>query len=208
MLTAVAVFAFGFANAQEIKTDAGTFRKPVAGTVIMELNFSPDLSGGNIFSLPTFAEDLNKASGNEGGLVGIKARKFVSESKAYRAIANITVTNSGQEDAPTDFAVAVGFGIENHLKGAERLSTYWGYQGSLGYVSATNETTNFETKVIGFQADLFTGFDYYIIPNVYLGAEISYGVAVTNTKVEDFDGVTGLKFAPGIAPSIRLGWSF
>ena len=29
--------------------------------------------------------------------------------------------------------VGLGYGIENHFAGAERLSTYWGYGGTSGY---------------------------------------------------------------------------
>lgn len=191
----------------QIKTDAGTFTKPSQGTIIMEINFAPNLSGDGIFSLPTFNNDL--------GVVGVKARKFLSETKAVRAMANLSVSNSGIEGADTQFTVAAGIGIEHHLKGAERLSTYWGYEANLGYVSGLNESfdefgdafSSKETK-IGLGANLFTGFDYYIIPNVYLGAEVAYGLAITNTKPDGGDGITKFELAPGITPFFRMGWFF
>ena len=50
ILSAVAIFTVGVASAQ-IKTDAGTFEKPKAGTWIMEATMTPNIAGGGIFSL-------------------------------------------------------------------------------------------------------------------------------------------------------------
>jgi|TARA_B110000014_G_C19979361_1_gene507105 hypothetical protein len=201
LLTLTLLAAFGFSKAQEIKTNAGTFTKPQGGEIIMEINFSPDLTGNPaIFSLPTLSDDMD--------LVGIKARKFLSETKAYRAIANLSISNSGEEDAETSFSLGAGFGIENHMKGAERLSTYWGYEGKLGFVKALDEEIGLETTKFGIAGNIFTGFDYYIVPNIYLGAEVSYGLAVTNKKPDGGDGETKFELAPGVTPTFRLGWRF
>jgi len=193
----------------QIKTDAGTFNKPKAKDIIMEINFAPNLTGNGIFSLPTFSNDL--------GVMGLKARKFITENKAVRAMANVSVSNSGVEDADTEFTVAVGLGLEHHLGGAERFSTYWGYEASVGYVSGLGEedfdefgsplSTSTETK-FGLGANIFSGFDYYIVPNLYLGVEVSYGLAVTNTKPDGGDGVTRFELSPGITPFFRMGWIF
>lgn len=208
ILTVAAVFAFGFANAQEIKTDAGTFTKPTTGTYIMEATLTPDITGGGIFSLPALNNDL--------GLLGIKVRQFSSETKALRLGANLSVLNSGVDNEDTEFSVGVSAGIEHHFAGAERLSTYWGYEANLGYVSSNGEVNDVDFDIIpavketkfGFGANVFTGFDYYIMPKIYLGAEVSYGLALTNTKPDGGDGVTRIQLAPGITPSFRLGWQF
>ncbi len=206
ILTIAAVFAFGIANAQ-IKTDAGTFTKPVAGTYIIEATMTPNIAGGGIFSLPTLNSDL--------GILGVKMRKFSSDTKALRLAANLSVLNSGEDDVDTEFTVAVSAGMEHHMAGAERLSTYWGYEANIGYVAANGEVDEFGDPIgigkntkIGFGANIFTGFDYYIMPKIYLGAEVSYGLAVTNTKPDEGDGVTKIQAAPGITPSFRLGWQF
>ena len=201
LLSAVALLAFGFANAQDIKTDAGTFTKPKAGTYIMEATMTPDITGGGIFSLPTLNSDL--------GMLGIKVRKFSSDTKALRLAANLSILNSGEDDVDTEFSVGVSAGVEHHMGGAERLSTYWGYEGNLGYVSSngTDAEPGKSTK-LGLGANLFTGFDYYIMPKIYLGAEVSYGLAVTNTKPDGGDGVTKIQLAPSITPSFRIGWQF
>jgi hypothetical protein len=199
ILTVAAVFALTFANAQT-KTDAGTFTKPSAGSLQFELSFSPNIAGAasTMFSLPNFYGTTTP---------GVKARKFVSETKAIRYTGNVSVKNSGVKDADTDFTVALGVGVENHMKGAERLSTYWGYEGNVGFVS-TGPTLLQPLKQtqLGLSAQLFTGFDYYIMPNIYLGCEINYGVAIINTKQEGLDGTTSFEVQPGVLPSLRLGW--
>jgi hypothetical protein len=205
ILSVFALFAFGAIQAQEIKTDAGTFTKPTTGTYIMEATLTPDITGGGIFSLPSLNSDL--------GMLGVKVRKFSSETKALRMGANLTVMNSGEENVDTEFSVGVSLGVEHHLGGAERLSTYWGYEANLGYVSSNgdmfiDEFGEGKTTKFGFGANVFTGFDYYIMPKIYLGAEVSYGLAVTNTKPDGGDGVTKIQLAPSITPSFRIGWQF
>ena len=198
LLSALAVCAISTASAQ-ITTNAGTFNKPTAGSIIMEVNFSPDLTGGaGMFSLPTISSNSET--------VGLKARKFVSDTKAYRAAANISVTNDNDgTDSTTDFLVGLGFGIEKHFTGAERLSTYWGYGAHVGYDHKQLDPDT-DDDTIGLGANVFTGFDYYVMPNIYLGAEVSYGAAFTSQTVGEGDAVTNVSLAPGITPTLRLGW--
>jgi len=220
ILSAVAIFAFGAASAQ-IKTDAGTFEKPKAGTWIMEAVMTPNIAGGGIFSLPT-------VSNSDLGIIGIKARKFSSDTKAMRFSGTLELNQSGEkitgttDDAPMEFTVAFGIGVEHHMTGAERLSTYWGYEGNLGYVSANavgfdpitgqeipGSIADDKSTKLGIGANVFTGFDYYIMPKIYLGAEVSYGLAYTSSKAgEDADAVNKIELSPSITPSFRLGWQF
>ena len=204
ILTAAAVFAFSFANAQ-IKTEAGTFTKPTEGSLLFEVSFSPNLAGGQqgVFSLPNFYGST---------IPGVRARKFVSDTKAIRYTGNVSISNSGQEDEDTSFTVALGIGVENHMKGAERLSTYWGYEGNVGFnvvgANPNASTPTVETTTFGVSAQVFTGFDYYIMPNIYLGAEINYGIAIINRKPEGATGSTSIKIQPNVLPALRLGWRF
>ena len=109
------------------------------------------------------------------------------------------------------------------MTGAERLSTYWGYEGSVAFVSENLSTpagvdedgevipagiSDEKSTKIGFGANVFTGFDYYIMPKIYLGAEITYGLAITSEKAGEADGVTRIELAPSITPSFRIGWQF
>lgn len=212
ILSTVALFAFGIASAQ-IKTDAGTFNKPTAGTWIMEATMTPDITGKGIFS-------LSNVGSSSWGILGVKARKFSSDKSALRFAGTINyASDSGRKITGTDdnaaasMAIAASVGMEHHMAGAERLSTYWGYEGTLAYRSQalTDDAGNIyddKSTKIGVGANLFTGFDYYIMPKIYLGAEISYGLAFTSSKDGDADNVTKIELAPSITPSFRLGWQF
>jgi hypothetical protein len=200
MMILFAVTIVTYANAQ-IKTNAGTFSKPTAGTLLSEVTFMPNLSGSAMFAF----SDLNKnlTSGvADGQLPGVKFRKFSSESRAVRYSANLTIANSGEEESSTSYLVGFSYGVENHTKGSERLSTYWGYEATAG-LAGTSGTTMY---AVG--GNVLSGFDYYTMPNLYIGAEISYGISVINTKNDGFSGTTAFKLAPGITPSLRLGWKF
>ena len=179
----------------QIKTDAGTFTKPVKGTIAAEITFAPNLGGTGMFSLPA----LNAKA----EILGVKARSFVSADKAYRAVGNLSIKNSGKKDAPTEFIIGLGAGIENHMTGAERLSTYWGYEANFGFWSKEDKST-----IFGLGVNAFTGFDYYIMPKIYLGVEVAYGFALTNTKPETGDAITSFELAPGVTPFMRMGWLF
>jgi len=205
ILTVAAVFVLSFANAQ-IKTDAGTFTKPTAGSTHVELSFSPNIAGAasSMFSLPNFYGS---------NIPGIRVRKFSSDTKAIRLIGNVSLVNSGEKGANTDYTVALGAGIEHHMKGAERLSTYWGYEGNVGIQNSsksetTGDVTMSTTNTLGVSAQVFTGFDYYIMPNIYLGCEVNYGIALLNTKPQGGDGTTSFKVQPNVLPAFRLGWRF
>ena len=203
-MIALVAFAFTGANAQ-IVTDAGTFTKPTGGTTIMEVSLTPNVIGGGIFDLPSLNSDL--------GVVGLKARHFTSENRAYRIGANVSILDSGEDGDDTEFTAALSYGIEHHMKGAERLSTYWGYEANVGFVQSNGNYDDWDnwsgkTTKMGVGAGVFTGFDYYIMPKVYLGAELGYGIAVTSTDPKWGDTVTKVQLAPSITPSMRLGWQF
>jgi hypothetical protein len=204
VFSALTLGLFTAANAQQITTNAGTFSKPTAGSKVFEVTFAPNITGvseGSIglFSLPSISNS---------GMTGIKYRKFVSDDKAIRMIANFTLLNNSGTGmkSTTDYSAAFGYGVEYHNKGAQRLSTYWGYQGYLGLASMQGDY-NDKTNTFAAGADLLTGFDYYIVPNIYLGLELSYGFGLVNTKEGDYKD-TQFRLAPGITPFFRLGWKF
>src|SRR5690606_1725039 len=194
ILSAIAVFALTTVNAQEITTNAGTFTKPKAGDILGEVNFSPNINGGTIFTMPDAGFD---------GMMGIKARKFITDTKAYRDIAHFQYKDTGEDGAEATYGLVVGLGIEHNLTGAERLSTYWGYEAKLMFSKDDLKTTSF-----GVGAGVVAGFDYYIVPNVYLGVEAAYGLTILNVKPDGGDGTTAIELKPSLNPSFRLGWRF
>jgi hypothetical protein len=192
ILTLGLVLTISFANAQT--TNAGTFSKPAAGSSLVEVVFTPNLSGATMFALPAF---YGKASAQ-----GLRLRKFSSETDAIRYTALLSV-NKEDGDANTAIAFALGMGVEHHMKGATRLSTYWGYEGNMGYANdALKKTT------LGVSAQLFTGFDYYIVPNLYLGCELNYGLSVISTVPDGGNISTSIGLNPNVSPTLRMGWKF
>ena len=200
IILSVALLLAGYCANAQIVTDAGTFTKPVEGTTILEINLIPDLSGGSVFSLPTVSSGL--------GLVGVKLRDFSTDKKAMRYGLHVSVYDSGVSCQDTDFAIAASIGVERHMAGAERLSTYWGYEGNVGYVTNNDGTSNLQENRFGVGASLFSGFDYYVMPKIYVGAELGYSAALVALDPEQGKNTTSLEFSPGVTPSIRLGWQF
>lgn len=145
----------------------------------------------------------------------------------------------------SEWAFQIRPGFEKHFLGTPRLSPYLGAELILGFGgnSTTTEVLRpgtetgerIETKTTnqrpedfggqylsGFTVGLagFAGFDYYIAPHLYLGAEISYAIAynkqfkttVSVTDLEDVETKGGSAFAvspsPAMSGMIRLGWAF
>ncbi len=182
LLLFTALVSFSFASAQ-ITTNAGTFNKPAAGDTAFEMNFMPNLDGAAMF-----------AESNSGTLM---MRSFKSETRATRISASLTVLDTGEEDSSTSYVASVGYGIENHFSGAERLSTYWGYGANLGLADSGEDDSD---SVVTLGAGVFLGADYYIIPKVYIGTEIGYGLSIL--AAED----TGFGLSGGVTGMLRLGF--
>lgn len=201
-LSTVAVFG-------QLKTDAGTFEKPSAKSIMFEINFAPDLTGQSMFSLPFLAQGSD--------IVVVKGRRFLSDSKAIRALANIAIKS---EENAKNTTFALGGGLEKHYMGRERLSTYFGFGAGFGLNADTQTEEDFvdpitgevfegesaTTTTLALSAGLFTGFDYFIMPDIYLGVEINYGLGINSVSPEEGDATTTFMLAPGVSPAIRLGW--
>ena len=154
-----------------------------------EFNFMPNLDGSTMFTY--------KAN--------VMMRKFKSDSRAVRYTASLNVSDSGVEGSDMTYAVGLGYGIENHFSGAERLSTYWGYGAGVGYFDAGTETDDAgnETDLNGFTigANAFIGADYYIIQKVYVGLELNYGLGVYSG-----DDITSWGLDGGVTGMMRVGF--
>lgn len=189
-----ALASFSIASAQ-ITTNAGTFNKPAEGDTAFEMQFMPNLDGSAMFA-------------DKGATLTM--RKFQSESKAVRWSASLYATDSGVEGSAMTNAVGLGYGVENHFKGAERLSTFWGYGGSLRYDSIGDEEVDDEfgdtytvegKTAIGAGAGLFLGADYYILPKVYVGIEWGYGLNISSS-----DDNTAWALSGGVNGMMRVGF--
>ncbi|MGY8886340.1 MAG: hypothetical protein ACKVGT_05930 [Flavobacteriales bacterium] len=195
VLFVIALASFSFASAQ-ITTNAGTFNKPAEGDTAFEFQFMPNLDGSAMF--------------DDAGAT-VTMRKFKSATKAVRWSASLDVSDTGVDGDAMAYSVGLGYGIENHFAGAERLSTYWGYGASLGYggvgdSKTTDPDTGIVTDVEGVSAfsiggGLFLGADYYIMPKVYVGLEMGYGLSLASG-----DDITAWGLNGGVNAMLRVGF--
>lgn len=175
-------------------TKAQTITKPVKGDLLFELSASGinDLGVG-----------LNATKG------GLMVRQFTADNKARRLAANLDlqfelfdtlVINSAlSRPGQKRFnEISLSYGIENHMKGSKRMSTYWGYAGGLKLAS---------TDFIALSGGAFTGFDYYLADGLYIGSEVGYNAFLTFREY----GQNALGFSiPGatINGAFRMGYRF
>lgn len=137
------------------------------------------------------------------GINGIKYRTFTDATTALRAEVFLgfgsTSTETSMEgvagtSSTSSFDIELNPGIEFHLPGTDRLSPYYGGVLQIGF---NREAQNFEADDVdaetsttdgAFRLGLFGvgGFDYYFAHNIYLGAEIGFGLGFTS----NFDTVT------------------
>jgi hypothetical protein len=177
-----------------------------------------------------------------------KMRMFLSEKQAFRlgvdlamASEKSTINNGTNKPESTlknsYFVFGLHPGIEMHYKGTDRLSPYSGAE--IGFVMKSskgscdnlngNANDKKETKKVwtdgtnqafsSLGLNLFTGFDYYVLKSLYLGAEIGFGFATVTdaeTTVTTTAGNTttevktpkssGMNLGFNYNAAIRLGW--
>jgi outer membrane protein W len=253
-LTVAAATLLATEVSAQIKNDKGTFTKPVAGNLLIELQVSPNVIGGGSFNLnDPFLQNLSNGldttgiialpnaagSGQSFGDLKtnvspmLKGRYFLSDNSAIRVkLGFITASRTakgenGAGDATkgkisrNGFALALGY--EKHFSGAERLSTYAGADLLIGLAGAKasfndgTDTYSSKQSAFGFGLRAVTGFDYYFIPKVYLGAELGLGISydtygvIKNSGPGQTNGVdksSDFALTPFIVPAFRLGYNF
>lgn len=144
--------------------------------------------------------------------------------------------------------VTLNLGLEKHFNTNSRLSPYLGIEGGLGFKKSKQEFThnnsyqtingawfkNFEYNGSFYSAEIeergywspninvFTGFDYYMANNFYIGYELGFGFEYFNyVNVEitqDIDYPTQLTFpenelkswniGPRLLNGVRIGYNF
>lgn len=175
-------------------TKAQTITKPVKGDLLFELSAS---------GINELGVGLNATKG------GLMVRQFTADNKARRLAANLdlqfelfdtlTINSAFSRPGKKRFnEISLSYGIENHLKGSKRMSTYWGYAGGLKLAS---------TDFIALSGGAFTGFDYYLADGLYIGSEVGYNAFLTFREY----GQNALGFSiPGatINGAFRMGYRF
>lgn len=210
LLSAVALLAFGFANAQEEKSTNGGFSKG-------------DVFVSGAFSFGSF-EDKDADSKSSSFTISPKVGYFVTENIAVGA----KVGYSSSKDAAIDNVMGVdlsGFGADVFSVNTLNLGGFGRYyftpanqfslfgEFSLDYVTSTIDevdgvSTSGDNKVNGFGAGLGLGMNYFVSSNFSLEA----GVGVLNymsakPNAEGFDGVSSFNFG-GNWNSVSFGVNY
>ena len=128
----------------------------------------------------------------------------------------------------------LGIGVEHHFIGTDKLSPYFGAEAGFGISNKKTTGTNtydgltmseggaFIAQTTGAYSayvGLVFGADYYIVPSVYVGAEISYGFGYQgngNRQIwNNYNQTTivntlgsGMGFGLGANPGVRIGLKF
>lgn len=196
ILSLTAVLAFGFANAQDLKSKKGENYLPETGDWAISFNADGIFEYiGNAFNGNTnnTAPSVNFVRNNS--FVG---KKYTSEKNAYRVVANLGVGSSTDtnpsglntvETKSSGFDLSFGLGKE-WRKGKTRLQGFYGADALLAINSTKNtNTTNVtatgtlvnSTEVksglgLGLGVQGFLGAEYFIFPKFAIGAQYTYRV--------------------------------
>ena len=222
IIAAAALFIGSTASAQEVMKQTG-------GEQNLEVLFAP-LGGSPI------------------GINGIKYRKFTSATTAIRATVFLglnSTTSKTMDGANNDvelkssnsnFDISIRPGIEKHFVGTDRLSPYYGAEAMIGFGTRSQKNdriygTDESVKSVktssqgnlGIGVNAFAGMDFYFADNIYLGAELGFGIAYNmemDTKYESMNPIDGkitsgdspggsaIHVGPTVVGAIRLGFLF
>jgi hypothetical protein len=187
ILTAVAVFAFSFANAQDLKSKKGEPFLPEAG------DWGISFQANNLFSYVGNA--FNGAGSNGIGAVAnpnssgsFTGKKFKTANQADRYTVGFAAGTSSDTDASdvttkmTVLNLEVGIGKE-WRRGKTRLQGFYGYDLIAGLNLIDSEKIGSAAAVkqgVGFNvgAQGFLGAEYFIFPKMAIGASYTYGVNI------------------------------
>ena len=201
ILTAAAVFAFSFANAQDLTSKKGEPFLPEAGD--WGISFNADnlfKYVGNAFSGDDETNVIGAVENSNGAGGSFTGKKFKTANQADRytvgfQLSNNSATNvAGAKTVDTDLNLEVGIGKE-WRRGKTRLQGFYGYDliAGLDLINSTKTTpvsgpsSTVKNSGVGFNvgAQGFLGAEYFIFPKIAIGAQYTYGVNI------DIKGSTG-----------------
>ena len=202
ILTAAAVFAFSFANAQDLKSKKGEPYLPEAGDWAISFNangifnYVGNAFNGSLGNLggPTVANATpTDANATPNSFVG---KKFIDAKTAYRVVANLGFGSSNKINSggianfanyeESTFNLTAGLGKE-WRRGSTRLQGFYGADALIGFSSTkwkeTNELVNSEFDA-GTSFNLgvtgFIGAEYFLFPKISIGAQYNYGLQIAS----------------------------
>jgi hypothetical protein len=249
------------ANAQYVSTTSSTAKtpnksvksyKPQTGTVTAEFGLAGGLQETSV-TLNNNAGLLRFRYFTSDDLAFRIGVSVINKSKTDNVYAGPTGPNAGGTGSQVlkNSGITFNLGAEKHFTGSDRLSTYVGADLLLSSTSAklTRENTINGTSFsqgsrtdqkgsnslgnasTGFGLRLVTGAEYYIVKNVYIGAELGFGFlaskfkdvkgSVTTATPAAGGGVTtvvtnidikspgkAFEIAPSVITGVRIGFQF
>lgn len=198
-----------------------SFAQQRDGNFGIEINFTPFSLADEVFSVD-----------------GLKVRYFMSDDVVIRGTIDFSLApektvdyNADGKEISTSKSNTTTFGLtpgfEYHVAKFGKGSVYVGAEvgfllskssASVNFVENSDANTKVKGGGFGFGLGAFTGIDFYVTKNLYLGAElglnyISFKNSPTNTTigtvtVEDKDYTKESSFGFECVPAIRLGWTF
>ena len=227
LLAATIMTASAFTTNAQIKNDKGTFSLPGRGDILVETQGYFNVNGGTLFNFADgYLANMNNGYDAQFAVPSggsnypmIKLRFFGQNNLVHRVTLNLSYTSnkatiSSSDVKNTNFGIAMGYGCEKMFSPAERLNTYVGGDVTIGYGRVTNTegSNDASQNCWGFGMRAFTGADYYILPKVYVGMELGWGVNYMRYGVVSYaqgnNDKTSESFnaVPYIAPTFRLGY--
>jgi hypothetical protein len=214
ILSAIAVCAFGFANAQDLKSKKGENYLPEAGEWAISFNATGVFTYlGNSFNGATATNGApSVTSATPNSFVG---KRFITDKTAIRYVANLgfgsnngtavstTVPNTSYSFGPhkvSTLNVSAGLGKE-WRRGNTRLQGFYGADALVGF-SSTKYTENEgakQTYDVGTSINLsaigFIGAEYFLFPKMSIGAQYNYGLQIASNGASKYSatGATEVK---------------
>jgi hypothetical protein len=237
IFTTLTVLAFGFANAQEIKSSKGENYLPESEDWAIGFN------ANNVFRYVgnSFNGNLDNAAPtvNYQKDVAFVGKKFITSKSAYRVIANLGFGSNSTETpvvagplttttkiTTTGFDLKAGLGKE-WRRGKTRLQGFYGADALITLKSNTvknnvsenttvgtvvnNFTTETTTKTgLGFGIGVqgFLGAEYFLFPKISIGAQYTYGVNLGFNGKSNVTTTTSGTGVAGTNNSVDGGSSF
>lgn len=179
ILSVAAVFAFGFASAQNLVSSKGEEYLPKAGEWSIGFNANGVLNYfGGLFSNGG-RDGENLVSGQKTFLgrdnsISLVGKRMTSDNTADRYVANfnLNIEKVKDVDATTVFGTTVGYGKE-WRRGSTRLQGYYGADALVNIQYPAKK--QFE---LGLGVQGFVGAEYFVMPKFAIGAQYTYGVSL------------------------------
>ena len=182
ILSAVALIAFGFANAQDattVATDAPAFGF-TEGDILLEGNLS--FSSTNDKNTETKTNDIS---------FNPKAGYMVTENLAIGIEVNVgsgkTEVDGTEVDKSSNFG-AGAFARLYFLPLGERFKPY--AEVGAGFNSSKSGLDEAEVKANGFGIGLDLGINYFVTPRIAINFGLANVLSYNSSKVEDAEAVT------------------